>query len=84
MILNGCNILTTIFGGFSRHTNDIEWVISSLRTVKIQWIPERYACKQIEGMGLVCPSPSHLDLQISSSEYCRIIPLGHPFVYDRE
>ena len=84
MILNGCNILTTVFVGLSRHTNDIEWAISSLRTVKIQWMPERHACKQIEGMGLVCPSPSHLHLQISSSVYCRIIPLGHPFVYDRE
>ena len=69
MILNGCNILTTIFVGFPRCTNDIEWAISSLRTVKIQWMPERHAYKQIEGMGLVCPSTSHLHLQIFSSEY---------------
>ena len=25
MILNGCNILTTVLVGLTEHTNDIEW-----------------------------------------------------------
>ena len=72
MILNGCNILITVLVGLTGYTNDIEWTmnISSLRTVKIQCMPERLVCKHTEGMGLACPSPFYLHLQISSSVYC--------------
>ena len=81
MILNGCNILT-VFVGVTIHTNDIDQTMNafSLRTVKIQWMSERHACKHIEDMGLVFPVlpiyTCRFPLQSSVELFCWAIHLS--------